>query len=224
MIIMAKQQDAEEKVEQALGNTEQFLVQYKNYLLYGLVAVVLIAGIYFGYKQLYVAPLQEEAQGQMFVAEQYFRMDSLSLALNGDGSNVGFLQIIDTYGSHAGDVVYFYAGVCQLRLGDYEAAIANLKKYKVGDEIVTARALACIGDAYVQLGDYSTAIDYFLKAANYRDNVYSAGYLLKAGVAYEALQKTDDALKIYLRIKDNYGQTAEGQEVDKYIGRINPTL
>jgi tetratricopeptide (TPR) repeat protein len=219
-----KQQDAEEKVEKALSSTEQFLEKNRNYLIYGLGGIIVIALLFFGFRNFYVAPLEEEARTQMFVAEQYFRTDSLSLALNGDGNNPGFLQIIDEYGSKAGEAVYFYAGVCQLRLGDYESAIDNLKKFNASDEILTPRAWSCIGDAYVQWGDYATAVSYFLKAANYRESTYSAAYLLKAGLAYEALQKNDDALKMYTRIKDNYAQTPEGRLIDKYIGRINPTL
>jgi tetratricopeptide (TPR) repeat protein len=219
-----QQKDVEEKVGTVLGSTEQFLEKYKNYLISGVVAVLLVTVIYFGYRQLYLLPLQEEAQGQMYVAEQYFRMDSLSLALHGDGNNLGFLQIIDEYGDKAGDVVYFYAGLCQYHLGDYESAIGSLKNFDVGDEILSARALCCIGDAYVALEDYTSAIDYFLKAANYRDNAYSARYLLRAGLVYEALNKPTEAKELYQRIKNHYGQTEEGREVDKYIGRIDSTL
>ncbi|MDR2448998.1 MAG: tetratricopeptide repeat protein [Prevotellaceae bacterium] len=224
MASLDQQKDVGEKVGTVLSSTEQFLEKYKNYLIYGVVAILLVTVMYFGYKQLYLQPLQEEAQGQMYVAEQYFRMDSLSLALHGDGNNLGFLQIIEEYGNKAGDVVYFYAGLCQYHLGDYEGAIGNLRNFEVGDEILAARALCCIGDAYVALENYTTAIDYFLKAANYRDNAYSARYLLRAGLVYETLNKPAEAMDVYQRIKNHYGQTTEGREVDKYIGRINSTL
>ncbi len=217
-------QDPEEKVERALGTTEKFLEKYKNILIYGVGIVLALLLIYFGYTKLYYEPQQEEARGQMYMAEQYFRMDSLSLALNGDGNNLGFLQIIDAYGDNAGNVVYFYAGVCQLQLGEYEAAIKNLKKFQVGDEILSARALSCIGDAYVQLENYPEALNYFLKAASYRNNDYAATYILKAGLTYEKLDKKDDALKMYQRIKDEYTETAEGREIDRYIGRLNPEI
>jgi len=221
---MAKQSQApEEKVVQVLSSTEQFLTKYKNVLIYAVVGILSVVLIYFGYKKFYYEPQQEEARSQMFVAEQYFRMDSLSLALNGDGNNLGFLQIIDDYGSKAGDMVYFYAGVCQLRLGQYVQAIENLKKYKVGDEVTTARALACIGDAYVNMGDYPEAASYFLKAADYRDNSFAAGYLLKAGITYKAMGKPEEALKMYRRIKSDYGQTIEARDIDKYIGEISAT-
>ena len=224
MANLDQQKDVEEKVGTVLNSTEEFLAKYKNHLITGVVAILLVVAMYFGYKQLYLQPLQEEAQGQMYVAEQYFRMDSLSLALHGDGNNLGFLQIIEEYGDQAGDVVYFYAGLCQYRLGDYEGAIGSLKNFEVGDEILTARALCCIGDSYVALENYAAAIDYFLKAANYRDNAYSARYLLRAGQVYETLGKMTEAVEIYQRIKNHYGQTTEWREVDKYIGRINSTL
>lgn len=222
---MAKQHahDSGEKVGQVLSSTEQFLAKYKNILIYAVVGVLAIVLIYFGYKKFYYEAQQEEARSQMFVAEQYFRMDSLALALNGDGNNWGFLQIIDDYGSKAGEMVYFYAGICQLRLGQYEQAIENLKKYKVGDEITTARALACIGDAYVNMNNYPEAVNYFLKAANYRDNAFAAAYLLKAGITYKVMGKPEEALKMYQRIKNDYGQTVEARDIDKYIGEVSAT-
>lgn len=217
-------QDPEEVVERALSSTEQFLEKYKNILIYGVGGVLVLVLIYFGYKKFYYEGMQDEARGQMYVAEQYFRMDSLSMALNGDGQHLGFLQIIDNYGSKAGDIVYFYAGVCQLHMGEYEAAIANLKKFRTGDEIISGRALCCIGDAYVQLGNYDEAVNYFLKAASYRDNSYTPAYLLKAGLAYEALDKKDAAMDLYQRIKNEYAETVEGRDIDKYIGRLNPEI
>ena len=176
------QADPEEKVEKTLSSAEQFLEKYKNILFYALGALVLAAVIYLSYQELYKKPLREEALGQMFQAEQYFRTDSFALALNGDGNAYGFLQIADEYGSNAGKSLPFYIGICQLHLGQYEEAIASLKKYDGNDEITAARALACIGDAYAELGDLPAAYNYFTKAANYRDNDYAARYLIKAAL------------------------------------------
>jgi len=38
---------------------------------------------------------EAQAQKDMFQAIRYFESDSLNLAVNGDGNNLGFLQIID---------------------------------------------------------------------------------------------------------------------------------
>ncbi|MDR0729986.1 MAG: tetratricopeptide repeat protein [Prevotellaceae bacterium] len=214
------QADPEQAVGRTLSNAEQFLEKNKNILLYTLIALGVVVSIYFGYQKLYKEPLKEEALGQMFAAEQYFRLDSFALALNGDGNAYGFLQIRDEYGSNAGKILPFYIGYCQLHLGQYEEAIASLQSYKGSDEIVAARAMAGIGDAYVELSNLETACSWFTKAANYRDNSYTARYLMKAAAVREEQGNIDDALKLYERIKLNYSQTAEGREIDKYIARL----
>jgi tetratricopeptide (TPR) repeat protein len=155
----------------------------------------------------------------MAAAEQNFRAGDFELALNGDGNALGFVQIIDEYGKKAGKAVYFYAGVCELQLGEWEQAIKYLESYKGKDTILAARATACIGDAYVGLEDYKKALGYFEKAAQ-ADNMYAAGYLLKAGAVAEALGENDKALSFYKKIKDQYPQSVEAYDVDKYIGRI----
>ena len=52
------------------------------------------------------------------------------------------------------------------------------------------------------------------------DNIYAAGYLLKAGVTAEKLGQDAKALGFYKQIKDQYPTSMEGYDVDKYIGRI----
>ena len=153
-------------------------------------------------------------------AEKNFRGGDYELALNGDGNTLGFVQIIDEYGTKAGKAVYFYAGVCELQLCNFESAIKYLEAYKGSDAILEARATACIGDAYVGLEDYGKALNYFEKAAKAADNMFAAGYLLKAGAVAEKLGENAKALSFYQTIKDQYPQSMEGYEIDKYIGRI----
>ena len=181
--------------------------------------VVVAAGIFCWYKFAY-QPKVEEAQGQMAYAEQNFRAGDYETALNGDGNVLGFAQVIDEYGAKAGKSVYFYAGVCELQLGNWDAAIRYLDSYKGKDAILMARATACIGDAYVGLEEYGKALGYFEKAAAMADNIYAAGYLLKAGVTAEKLGQNAKALECYKKIKDQYPSSMEGYDVDKYIGRI----
>ncbi len=214
-----KHHDAEEAVEQALTSTEHFIEKYRKPILTGIIAVVAITAVGFAYQHLYRKPKIQEALAQTFTAEQYFRADSFALALNGDGNALGFAQIIDEYGSTAGDAVYFYAGVCQLHLGKFEEAISNLKKYDSKDPIMQARAICCIGDAYAGLSNYDEAISNYKKAAAHSDNIFAAGYLLKAGLLYEEKGDKENAVKMYQEIKDKYPQSVEGFEVDKYISR-----
>ena len=156
----------------------------------------------------------------MFPAEANFRAQEYALALNGDGNVLGFAQIAKEYGSKAGKSVYLYAGICELQLGNYESALSYLKKYNGKDAILAARALGCQGDAYVGLEKYKEALSSFEKAAAKTDNIFAASYLLKAGIVCEELGNKEKALSFYKKIKDQYPQSIEGYEVDKYISRI----
>ena len=214
-----KNENAEAVVE-AVSKTEKFFNE-NGKLLGGLLAalVVVAAGVFCWYKFAY-QPAVVEAQGQMALAEENFRSADYELALNGDGNVLGFAQIIDEDGAKAGKAVYFYAGVCELQLGNWDLAINYLQSYKGKDAILMARATACIGDAYVGLEDYGKALEYFEKAASEADNMYAAGYLLKAGMVAEKLGQNDKALGFYETIKEKYPQSMEGYDIDKYIGRI----
>lgn len=209
-----------EQVVQALSKTEEFFSKNKNTLFYTLIGVVVVCAAFFAIQQFYTKPLKEEAMAQLFVAEQNFRSESFEIALNGDGNALGFAQIISEYGKKAGTAVYLYAGICELNLGNYQAAINYLDKYKSKDNILQARAYSCIGDAYVGLENNSKAVSFYIKAADLDDNMLAAGYLLKAGIVYEEMGNKDEAVKAYQRIKDNYPQTYEGFEIDKYLSRI----
>ena len=214
-----KNENAEAVVE-AVSKTEKFFNE-NGKLLGGILAafIVVAAGVFCWYKFAY-QPSVEEAQGQMALAENNFRSADYELALNGDGNVLGFAQIIDEYGAKAGKAVYFYAGVCELQLGNWDLAIKYLQSYNGKDAILKARATACIGDAYVGLEEYAKALNYFEKAAAVIENMYTAGYLLKAGLVAEKLGQNEKALEYYELIKDQYAASPEGYEIDKYIGRI----
>ena len=63
-------------VEQALSKTEQFIETNQKKITYVIGAVVAIIALYFGYQNMYLAPLEEDAQTEMFMAELYFQKDS----------------------------------------------------------------------------------------------------------------------------------------------------
>ena len=77
-----------------------------------------------------------------------------------------------------------------------------------------------MGDAYVGLEDYAKALGCFEKAAAVVDNMFAAGYLLKAGVVAEKLGQNEKALALYTQIKDQYPDSMEGYDIAKYIGRL----
>ena len=209
-----------EAVAEAVSKTEVFFKENSKPLVICIAAVIVLAvGIFLWHKYAY-EPKVAEAQEQMYPAENNFRNAEYELALNGDGNVLGFAQIIDEYGAKGGKSVYFYAGVCELQLGNYESAVSYLKKYNGKDRILAGRALSCLGDAYVGLADYAQAVECFVKAAKVSDDLFSAGYLLKAGVTCEELGDNAKALSYYRQIKDDYPNSMEAYDIDKYISRI----
>lgn len=209
-----------EAVVEAVSKTDLFFKKYKNVLIWGAVALVAVAFAVFAYQKWYIQPKQREAQQQVFPAEMAFKAESWETALNGDGNNLGFADVISEYGKAAPAATWFQAGVCALQLGNFEEAVDYLSAYRGKDGILEARAKACLGDAYVGLEKYEQAYDCFLKAAAVVDNMYAAAYLLKAGVTAEQLGKTDNALKCYKEIKEKYPNSIEGYDIDKYITRL----
>jgi tetratricopeptide (TPR) repeat protein len=208
-------------VEETLTKTEQFLESNYKPLLTGLaVVVVLVALFWLG--KMYLTRRSDEAQSQMYQAQRYLEMDSINLALNGDGNYLGFIDIAEEYKfTNAGNLARYGAGICYLHLGNYEEAIDFLNKYSKKDKVIGSIAIGATGDAYVELGNIEKGISKYLEAAEYADNSFNTPlFLMKAAELYELDGKYPDALKLYERIKDEYPTSTEGSSIEKYIARV----
>jgi len=214
------EQQRNEKVEQQVSAISDFFDKNGKLVWGALAAVILIGLIVLAWHHFYVQPRKAEAQAQMYPAEVNYDNGEYELALKGDGNTLGFEQVIDEYGKKAGKAAYLYAGICALRMNDYEGAISYISKYNGKDALMAARALGAMGDAYCGLGDYAKAIASYDKAAAKGENLFAAAYLLKAGVASEEMGDSQKALSYYEKIKDQYPQSYEGSEIEKYISRI----
>lgn len=219
--ISEKEELRKENLEQTISKTDKFFNENKKTLWGVLIAAVVIAGGILAYVKFVQEPKMEEAMEQAVAAQNNFQAGNYELALNGDGNALGFVQIIEDYGTKAGKAVYFYAAVCELQLGNYESALTYLKKYNGKDEILAARAIACKGDAYVGLDRFEDAAKAFVEAAAKADNAFAAQYLYKAGLAYEKLGEKVKALDCYKQIEDKYPQSIEAFDIAKSIVRVS---
>lgn len=210
----------EENVAATVSATENFFIQKKKPLIIALVAVVVIGLGILAYSKFVYAPSVAQAQENTYVAELNFQSGEYELALNGDGTNMGFAQVCDKYGAKAGKAVYLYAGTCCAQLGQWEEALSYLKKYNGGEPILAARALALQGDCYSALGNNAEAVKMYEKAAAKADNLFAADYLVKAGQTYAAMGQNDKALAAYKTVKEKYQMSIEGSLIDKYINEL----
>jgi len=213
--------DSIESVESALTKTEQFIEDNQKLIVRIVTVGLAIVVIFIGTKRFYLAPLQEEANNQMFVAEQYFETDSFSLALYGDGNYSGFLQIIDDYGiTKAANLSKYYSGISFLKLGQYEDAIDYLEKFKSKDKMVAPIATGAMGDAYVELGELKEGLDHYLEAASLSENDFTTPmFLMKAGMLYETLEDKEKALGLYEQIRKDFPDYSRRNNIEKYITR-----
>ena len=174
-----KKEDGFEQLEDALTNGEQFIEKNQKMIVNIVIALIIIIGAYFGYNKFISEPKATEAANQIFGAQNYFERDSFNLALNGDGNTLGFIEIIDKYGSTpSGNLANYYAGLSYLYTGDYQNAIKYLNKFSSEDLLMANMAIANIGDAYMQLGEYKKAAEYYKKAAASKVNDFSTPMFL----------------------------------------------
>jgi len=208
-------------VEQTLTRTEHFLEENYKTLLIGLGVVVVLVGIgWLG--KLILNKRNDEAQSQMYQAERYLEMDSLKLALNGDGNYLGFLDIAKDYKfTNSGNLALYSAGICYLHLGDYQESIKFLNKYSKKDKVLGSLAIGATGDAYVELGNTDKGVLKYIEAADFAKNSFNTPiFLIKAGEIYELNGKYAEALKLYERIESEYPESTEGTTIEKYIARV----
>lgn len=186
----------------------------------GFVVIVIASVIYF----INYNKTQKNADGlnDMFQAQYYFEQDSLDLALNGDGRNLGFLSIIDIYGgTEAAELSSFYAGSIYLKQQKFDEALTYLSSFSNDDILIQARGYALTGDAYMELGNYSDAAKEYNKAASTVDDKYFApGYLLKASLAYEKLGDFNGAIEPLDKIINEYFGASEIVNARKHKARL----
>jgi len=208
-------------VEQTLTQTEQYLEQNYKVLLFILGVIVALIGI-FWLGRMYLNGRNNEAQSQMYQAERYLEMDSLNLALNGDGNYLGFLDIANDYKfTHAGNLARYSAGICYLHIGQYQDAIDMLDKYSKKDKVIGSLAIGATGDAFIELGDLEKGVSKYIEAAEYAENSFNTPlFLMKAGEIHELNGDYAKALEIYERILKEYPESTEGTSIEKYIARV----
>lgn len=210
-------------VEEAFTKTELYIENNKKSLSIIAVVIVALVGGYFAYKYWYVAGEETKARAEMYKAEAFFEKDSIDKAINGDlaSNTLGFAQIADDYGiTPSGNLAEYYLGISYLKKGQYEQAIEHLEDFNSKDQIVAPIATGAIGDAKMELGHTDEAITYYIKAAEQSNNKFTTPiYLKKAALANEEKQAYADAVKLYERIKNEFNETAEGRDIEKFIAR-----
>ena len=203
---------------------KDFWSRYNRQITIIATIIILAGGGWLIYKYYFKEPNEQKATDAIYKAEEYYRMDSLQKALNGDGLNPGLLRVISKYGgTEAGNLAHFYAGDIYLKMGDYTKAVKHLKDFKSSAKQIQARAYKLLGDAYAESGKNQDALDYYKKAAHHYedDQENSSEYLfLAAYFADRVMKKTKEATELFKELKEKYPRTEKGVNADKYLAQL----
>jgi tetratricopeptide (TPR) repeat protein len=217
-------------LDQTASKSEQFIQKNQNiiFIVLGIVVASILG--YLAYQKYVKAPKEKEAANELAFPKAYFdnainntvAADSLfTLALKGADGKYGFVDIADEYsGTKAGNLANYYAGISYLRLKKYKEAIDYLEDFSSKDELLGPVAKGAIGDAFADINQPQDAFDYYMKAANLKDNNFSTPlFLFKAGNTAMELENYSKAQELFERIKNDYPNAVEAQNIDIYINK-----
>ena len=207
-----------------ISKSEQFIEKNQKVIIGIVVAIVVIVLAIFGIKKFVSEPRQAKANEAIFSAEQYFAMGDYKTALYGDSTSndqygIGFLEVIDRYGStSAGKRAKYEAGICYMRLGQYQDALKYLDKYNGKDQLTPVMDEMMKGDAEAEQGNNSAALKHYTKAASMDSNPITAPFaLFKAGLVYLIENDNAKAIECFEKVKKDYPESAFFSEMDAFI-------
>ncbi len=223
---MADKKNVDESLndEMVIAKAKDFWGKHGKKLTIVSLAVIVLIGGWYGYQNFIKQPKETKAVDVLFKAEEYFRMDSINKALNGDGQNFGFLKVMDKYsGTDAANLASFYAGSCYIKLNDNKNAIKYLKKFSGDSKPIQARAYKLLGDAHADLGENSDALSYYKKAGRHfeKDETNSAEYLFAAAyLADRVIKDSKEAIALYKEVKEKFPRTQQAADADNYLAQL----
>jgi tetratricopeptide (TPR) repeat protein len=222
---MAKKKQANQvnEIDQTVAASKDFVERHQKSIIFGGGALIIVVVIALLMHQFYFVPREQKAAEEISAAEALFRSGEWDKALNGDGENVGFLEIIDNYGgTKSGNLAQLYAGLCYAQKGEAQTAIDYLEDFDgCGDEMVSNAALGALGNCYAEVGENLKGAKILVKAAKKADNnTLSPDYYLQAGQLYAAEGDKDKAMECYMTVKTKYFQSVAAQEIDKFIETV----
>jgi tetratricopeptide (TPR) repeat protein len=198
--------------------------QYSKQLSLIALAVIALIAAWYAFQEFYQKPKEKKATEALFRAEEYYRKDSVALALNGDGQNLGFINFIEKHkGTQAANLACFYAGSCYLKIGDNAKAITYLEKFSSDSKLTQARAYKLLGDAYADSGKNKEALDHYKKAGHQfdKDEINSPEYLFMAAYFADQIMKDNaEAIELYEEIRAKYPRSQQSFDAEKNLARL----
>ncbi len=185
-----------------------------TYVVAGLLAAIIL---YFSYRQFIWGPANEKSNDGWWVALNYISKDSTDQAI----------RVLEPFvknndGKTGGEIGQFLLGKQYMKKGKFVAALNMLEGVSLNDTYVSTMSIGLQADCHSQLKHYDKALELYLAAADKEENEFTSPmYLFKAGLHAEKLNKKEDALSYYQRIKDDFPNYASTKTIERYIARCS---
>lgn len=183
------------------GKLETFFDNYGNKLLWGLVAVTVIAvAIY-----LVVSITKSSTEKRENTAQA-----ALTVALTTEAGVEEYVAIVEEYnGTKAANTATYMAGAEYLKAGDLANAKSYLEKYTDAEgaagEVINGLVRTLRGDIAVEENDLQTAADLYNKAIEASDDIYTyENNARKLALVYVAMGDVAKAQQTYKAIVEKY--------------------
>jgi tetratricopeptide (TPR) repeat protein len=226
---MAKKKEQEEvivDVKDVYTKTELFVDRNRKLLTTVLGVIVLVVAAGAAYYYLMVKPAEQNANNDAWKAEQYFEIDSLDLAMFGDGLYPGLEDITNTHsGTKAASRSHYQLGIIARDRGNFDEAISHFEEVSLDDEVVSVLAQGNIGDCQVELGQYEDAAKTFERAAASARGTDAAPFTAplmhyKAGIVFMELGQNDKAVDHFETIVEDYPEAQITGRAERYMAYL----
>lgn len=212
--------NAVENLNEHLTQAGMKVQEHKKIILWVILGIILAGAFVIGYFFIYQNPRIEKSW------DEYAKVEMQAMG-NDSIAQAGYKKLVDKYGSTgAGPTAALQMGLTLYQQGKYEDALRYLKKADVGEPVLKASTTRTIGDCYVNLKKYDSAIEWFDKAISQADGnpQLVPVIMMKKANIYEEQKKYQQALDTYENIKEDYPEFNYGLGMDAYIARAKARL
>jgi TolA-binding protein len=201
---------------ESLSKAEAFITKNNKMIVGCLVAAVVLA--------IAILAIRSINENKAVKGQEAFTFTENAAIMSADSlTNAAALAdleaYLDEFGGKAVGIASFEAGIAAYETKDFAKAIEYFSEYEGEDAIFNARALACIADCHVELGNYEEAYKNYAAALETADNDLASEYAFRAGLVAEKLGNKADALAMYNTVKEKYASSPRAMEIEKYISR-----
>ena len=219
--VSRRQELREDKVVTFYARALDFYENNRN-LVYGIGVAIVIVALLIAGMAWNSARRNDQALERMATAVQQYEAGNYQIALDGDISFMGLVDIAEEYGgTDSGNLAKFYAADALFRVGDLDRALEYFRSYDKEGDYLGASAFAGEAAIHEVQGDFDRAGNLYMRAATvFESEITSPDYLLKAGRAFEKAGEIDNAEEAYEELKESYPDSPEARDADFYLARL----